>query len=103
MDWNPSALRLLGTFSRSHMTYVAERTPDTTEPTLAEMTSAAIDLLAEAEDGYFLMVEGGRIDHGHHDGKPGYALLEGRGSESVNWPFRGRIDREIASYARSKL
>jgi hypothetical protein len=22
------------------------------------------------------MVEGGRIDHGHHDGKPGYALLE---------------------------
>ena len=58
------------------MTYVAERAPDTTEPTLAEMTSAAIDLLAEDEDGYFLMVEGGRIDHGHHDGKPGYALME---------------------------
>ena len=68
--------QVLGTFSRSHMTYVAERTPDTTEPTLAEMTSAAIDLLAQAEDGFFLMVEGGRIDHGHHDGKPGYALLE---------------------------
>ena len=68
--------QVLGTFSRSHMSYVAERTPDTTEPTLAEMTSAAIDLLAESEDGYFLMVEGGRIDHGHHDGKPGYALLE---------------------------
>ena len=68
--------QFLGIFSRSHMTYVAERTPETTEPTLAEMTSAAIDLLAEDEDGYFLMVEGGRIDHGHHDGKPGYALLE---------------------------
>ena len=68
--------QVLGTFSRSHMTYVAERTPDTTEPTLAEMTSAAIDLLAQAQDGFFLMVEGGRIDHGHHDGKPGYALLE---------------------------
>ena len=73
---------VLGTFSRSHMTYVAERTPDTTEPTLAEMTSAAIDLLAEAEDGYFLMVEGGRIDHGHHDGKPGYALLE---TQAFGW------------------
>jgi len=71
-----SAQQVLGIFSRSHMTYVAERAPDTTEPTLAEMTSAAIDLLAEDEDGYFLMVEGGRIDHGHHDGKPGYALLE---------------------------
>ena len=68
--------QVLGIFSRSHMTYVAERAPDTTEPTLAEMTSAAIDHLANDEDGYFLMVEGGRIDHGHHDGKPGYALLE---------------------------
>ena len=72
----PSRQQVLGIFSRSHMTYVAEREPDTTEPTLAEMTTAAIDLLEESEDGYFLMVEGGRIDHGHHDGKPGYALLE---------------------------
>jgi alkaline phosphatase len=39
------------------------------------MTAAAIDRLA-GEDGFFLMVEGGRIDHGHHDGKAGYALLE---------------------------
>ena len=68
--------QVLGIFSRSHMTYVAERMPETTEPTLAEMTAAAIDLLAESEEGFFLMVEGGRIDHGHHDGKPGYALLE---------------------------
>ena len=72
----PSRQQVLGTFSRSHMTYVAERQPDTTEPELAEMTAAAIDLLEQNEDGYFLMVEGGRIDHGHHDGKPGYALLE---------------------------
>ncbi|MDE0003627.1 MAG: alkaline phosphatase [Rhodospirillaceae bacterium] len=71
-----AAHQVLGIFSRSHMTYVAERALDTIEPTLAEMTSAAIDLLAEDEDGYFLMVEGGRIDHGHHEGKPGYALLE---------------------------
>ena len=68
--------QVLGIFSHSHMTYVAERGPDTTEPTLAEMTAAALDLLVGDEDGYFLMVEGGRIDHGHHDGKPGYALLE---------------------------
>ena len=68
--------QVLGIFSRSHMTYVAERDPDTTDPTLAEMTATAIDLLEEQENGYFLLVEGGRIDHGHHEGKPGYALLE---------------------------
>lgn len=66
---------VLGLFSDSHMTYIAERPDDTTEPTLSEMTAAAIDRLAGG-DGYFLMVEGGRIDHGHHDSKPGYALLE---------------------------
>ena len=66
--------QVLGIFSRSHMTYVAERDPETTEPTLAQMTAAAIDQLAGAEDGFFLMVEGSRIDHGHHDGKPGYPV-----------------------------
>jgi alkaline phosphatase len=67
--------RVLGIFSRSHMTYMAERGDDSTEPTLSEMTAAAIEHL-EGRDGFFLMVEGGRIDHGHHDGKPGYAMLE---------------------------
>jgi alkaline phosphatase len=65
---------VLGLFSSSHMTYTAERN-DSSEPTLTEMTATAIDRLSGG-DGYFLMVEGGRIDHGHHDGKPGYALLE---------------------------
>lgn len=67
---------VLGLFSNSHMTYVAERDADSSEPTLAEMTEKALELLSAGDDGYFLMVESGRIDHGHHDGKPGYALLE---------------------------
>lgn len=68
--------QVLGLFSSSHMTYIAEREADSSEPQLAEMTEKAIDLLATHENGYFLMVEGGRIDHGHHDGMAGYALLE---------------------------
>ena len=68
--------QVLGLFASSHMSFIAERTPDTTEPELAEMTAKAIDLLAARENGYFLMVEGARIDHGHHDGIAGYALLE---------------------------
>ncbi len=68
--------QVLGLFSQSHMTYVAERFEDTTEPTLSQMTAAAIDRLATSPEGYFLLVEGGRIDHGHHIGKPAYAMLE---------------------------
>lgn len=68
---------VLGLFNSSHMTYIAERSDDSSEPTLTEMTAMAIDRLA-GNEGYFLLVEGGRIDHGHHDGKPGYALLETR-------------------------
>ena len=40
------------------------------------MTAKAIDLLSANETGYFLLVEGGRIDHGHHDGRPGFAMIE---------------------------
>jgi alkaline phosphatase len=68
--------QVLGLFAKSHMAYVAERKAATTEPSLSQMTVAAIDLIAPNKNGYFLLVEGGRIDHGHHEGKPGYALLE---------------------------
>ncbi len=71
-----SGEQVLGLFAAAHMTYVAELDDDSTEPSLSEMTAAAIDLLDKRDTGYFLMVEGGRIDHGHHDGKPGYALIE---------------------------
>ena len=68
--------QVFGLFADDHMTYMAERPADSTEPTLSRMTSAAIDLLEAKGSGYYLMVEGGRIDHGHHDNKAGYALAE---------------------------
>ena len=37
-------------------------------PTLAEMTEAAIEILSKNEDGFFLMVEGSKIDYGGHHG-----------------------------------
>lgn len=72
----PSNRPLLGLFNPSHMTYMADRKPHPSEPTLTEMTSHAIARLETDPDGYFLMVEGGRIDHGHHAGQAGYALEE---------------------------
>ena len=46
------------------------------EPSLSQMTAKAIDVLARAPKGFFLMVEGGRIDHGHHAGNAYRALTE---------------------------
>lgn len=40
----------------------------TEEPSITEMTKVAINLLKKNENGFFLMVEGGKIDVAHHDG-----------------------------------
>ncbi len=68
---------VLGLFSPSHMTYTVDRSAQSTEPTLTEMTAQAITRLKRDPEGYYLMVESGRIDHGHHAGQAGYALEEG--------------------------
>lgn len=58
---------LLGLFQPSHMLYEHDRAKDKAgEPSLSEMTSKAIDILSKNGNGFFLMVEAGRIDHGHH-------------------------------------
>lgn len=67
--------KLLGLFTSSHMSYEADR-DDAEEPSLAEMTETALEVLKKDEDGFFLMVEGGRIDHGHHAGNAYRALTD---------------------------
>ncbi len=68
---------LLGLFETSYMQFETDRPRDSGgEPSLAQMTAKAIDVLARAPKGYFLMVEGGRIDHGHHAGNAFRALTE---------------------------
>lgn len=74
-------LPVLGLFERSHMEYEHDRPTDTGgEPSLSEMTSKAVTLLAAASGqgghGYFLMVESGRIDHAHHAGNAFRALTD---------------------------
>ncbi|GMN03455.1 alkaline phosphatase [Erythrobacter sp. MTPC3] len=67
---------VLGIFSPSHMTYMAQREETSAEPTLTDMTAQAMGRLQSDPDGYYLMVESGRIDHGHHAGRAGWALEE---------------------------
>jgi alkaline phosphatase len=61
--------KLIGLFDQAvaegHMSYELDRDP-TKEPSLEQMTGKAIDLLSKNTNGYFLMVEGGRIDHALH-------------------------------------
>jgi len=69
---------LLGLFEPSHVHYEADRIAHDKagEPSLTEMTAKAIDILKKNHKGYFLMVEGGRIDHAHHAGNAYRALTE---------------------------
>lgn len=61
---------MLGLFSESHLPYSIDRNnvPAIAEavPTLAEMAQAALDRLQHAADGFFLLIEGARVDHAGH-------------------------------------
>ncbi len=68
---------LLGLFEPGHMNFESERENDLAgEPSLAEMTRTAITVLKNNPDGFFLMVEAGRIDHAHHSGNAYRALSD---------------------------
>jgi len=56
---------LLGLFADGHMAYEIDRA-QTQQPSLATMTQHALDRLSGNEDGFFLVVEGSRIDHAGH-------------------------------------
>ena len=70
---------VLGLFEEAHMRFEADRNQDTLgEPSLSQMTEKAIQLLSGSDEGFFLMVESGRIDHAHHAGNAFNALNETR-------------------------
>jgi alkaline phosphatase len=68
---------VLALFEPSHMQFEADRNQDGAgEPSLAEMTAFAIEKLGRNPQGFFLMVEGGRIDHAHHGSNARRALVD---------------------------
>ena len=69
---------LLGLFERSHMEYEHDRPTDAGgEPSLAEMTGQAIRILSRNRNGFYLLVEAGRVDHAHHDVNAYRTLTDG--------------------------
>lgn len=62
-----ASTRVLGLFEPSHLSFESRRElAAIDDPSLARMTAAAIDILSRDPEGYFLLVEGGRIDHALH-------------------------------------
>ncbi|WP_102107836.1 alkaline phosphatase [Oceaniglobus roseus] len=70
----PGNAPILGLFEPSHMMYEADRSG---EPSLAEMTEAAIKALSGNENGYYLEIEAGRVDHANHDGNLARTVRDG--------------------------
>ncbi|MEA4897872.1 MAG: alkaline phosphatase [Christensenellaceae bacterium] len=61
--------KVWGMFAEDSLAYDMDRNPDE-EPSLGEMTKKAIELLSQDEDGFFLMVEGSKVDWAAHANDP---------------------------------
>lgn len=66
--------KFVGLYSKdTHLAYEMDRTAvppkgeGALQPSLSEMAAKAVELLAPNPQGFFLMVEGGKIDHALHD------------------------------------
>ncbi|XP_033820815.1 alkaline phosphatase-like [Periophthalmus magnuspinnatus] len=82
---------LMGLFEPKDCRYELDRDPSM-DPSLTEMVDKAIKILSKNPKGFFLFVEGGRIDHAHHAGRAQRSLHEavefdnaiGRAAELTN-------------------
>ncbi|MGO4952929.1 alkaline phosphatase [Paenibacillus sp. S25] len=66
---NSTSSKLWGSFSPEALAYNLDRDASK-EPSLAEMTSKAIDVLSKNDKGFFLMVEGSKVDWAAHANDP---------------------------------
>jgi len=66
---------LMGLFSDTEMSFHGTRF-SANQPSLESMTEKAIQILSKNPKGYFLLVENGMIDKGHHQGRAPFAISE---------------------------
>ncbi|MGN4961005.1 alkaline phosphatase [Aeromonas veronii] len=88
--------KVLGLFSsKFHLDYELDRVAKgaaNTQPSLSEMTAKAIDLLSKNSQGYFLMVEGGRIDHALHGTNAKRSLTDAVALDEAVKTALGKVD-----------
>jgi alkaline phosphatase len=80
---------VIGLFAPNDLSFEAERHP-AAQPSLTEMTTRAIDILSQRPNGFFLVVEGGLIDHALHQTLAKRALQE---TVAYNDALKAAIDR----------
>ncbi|XP_063703388.1 membrane-bound alkaline phosphatase-like [Culicoides brevitarsis] len=88
---------VLGLFEDGHTLYNLETIQlgrQDFEPTLTEMVDKAIDVLSTEEKGYFLFVEGGRIDHAHHENQAKLSLDETKEFAKAIQMTKEKVDLE---------
>ncbi|XP_015111441.1 alkaline phosphatase [Diachasma alloeum] len=93
-DVDPSRVdHLLGLFAYSHMDFEVDRNASGTgDPSLTEMTIKALRILKKNPKGFFLFVEGGRIDHAHHYNNAYRALDETLAMEEAVQAVKKEVD-----------
>ncbi len=86
---------LLGLFEPSHMQYEHDRAGDGAgEPSLAEMSEKAIDILSRNPEGYVLLIAGGRIDHASHESNAYRTLSDGVAMNEAVKAVLGKVNLE---------
>lgn len=80
--------KLLGLFSKEGMAPELDREV-TQEPSLAEMTKKAINVLNQDKDGFFLMVEGSQIDWAGHAHDAAWAMKD---TEAFEYAVQAAVD-----------
>lgn len=74
-----NASKVLGVFTpgMDHMPYeIDRRFQQDPAPSLAELTTKALSILGEMEEGFVLQIEAGRIDHANHYSDPGALIWD---------------------------
>lgn len=66
---NTTSSKIWGMFAPKDLSYEMDR-DSSKEPSLAEMTEKAIEILSQNENGFFLMVEGSKVDWASHANDP---------------------------------
>jgi alkaline phosphatase len=74
--------KLIGLFAEEGMAPELDR-DETNQPSLAEMTDSALDILKKDKDGFFLMVEGSQIDWAGHDNDAAWAMKDSEAFEKA--------------------
>jgi len=74
--------KLLGLFAEGPMAPELDR-EETKQPSLSEMTDAAINVLKKDKDGFFLMVEGSQIDWAGHAHDAAWAMADSEAFEEA--------------------